>query len=95
MPRFEVYEGMIIGENNKGNDLVVNITQERQLTNVRQANKDATVVLKRAKILTLEESLAFINEDELVEITPKNIRLRKRYLTEVERKRLKKNESFI
>ena len=94
-PRFEVYEGMIIGENNKGNDLVVNITQERQLTNVRQANKDATVVLKRAKILTLEESLAFINEDELVEITPKNIRLRKRFLTEVERKRLKKNESFI
>lgn len=86
-PRTEVYEGMIIGENNKNTDLVVNITQEKQLTNVRQANKEQTVVLKRPKILTLEQSLGFINNDELVEVTPKSIRLRKKYLKENERKR--------
>jgi len=86
-PRTKVYEGMIVGENNRDNDLVVNVTQERQLTNIRQANKDQTVVLKSAKIFTLEESLSFINDDELVEITPKNIRLRKRFLKEYERKK--------
>ncbi|WP_026391523.1 translational GTPase TypA [Haploplasma modicum] len=86
-PRTHVYEGMIVGENNKNNDLVINPTQEKQLTNVRQANKEATVVLKRAKVLSLEESLSFINNDELIEITPKSIRLRKKFLKEHERKR--------
>jgi len=85
-PRTLVYEGMIIGENNRENDLTVNITQEKQLTNVRQANKEQTLVLKKAKILNLEECLSFINDDELVEITPKNIRIRKKYLTENLRK---------
>lgn len=90
-PRTEVYEGMIVGENNKDNDLVVNITQERPLTNIRQAFKDQTVVLKQRKHLTLEQSLSFINNDELVEITPKVIRLRKKYLKEHERKRKNKD----
>jgi len=89
-PRTKVYEGMIVGENNKSNDLVVNITQEKQLNNIRQANKDQTVVLKKAKIMNLEESLSFINDDELVEITPKSIRIRKRFLKEHERKKLSK-----
>ena len=89
-PRTNVYEGMIIGEHNKPNDLVVNVCQEKQLTNVRQANKEQTVVLKRPRLMSLEECLAFINEDELVEITPKNIRLRKKYLKEHERKKMLK-----
>ncbi|MDY0277583.1 MAG: translational GTPase TypA [Acholeplasma sp.] len=86
-PRTLVYEGMVVGENNKQNDLVINVTTEKQLTNVRQANKEQTVVLKRAKIMSLEECLSFINDDELVEITPKNIRIRKKYLKEFERKK--------
>ena len=89
-PRTEVYEGMIVGENNKQNDLVINITQERPLNNIRQAHKDQTVVLKRPKLLTLEQSLSFINNDELVEITPKTIRIRKKLLKEYERKRYNK-----
>ncbi|MDL2292881.1 translational GTPase TypA [Acholeplasma sp. OttesenSCG-928-E16] len=86
-PRVEVYEGMIVGESNKDIDLVINIVQEKQLTNMRSAGKDSTVVLKRPKVMTLEMCLAFINDDELVEITPKNIRLRKALLTALERKR--------
>lgn len=86
-PRALVYEGMIVGENNKDNDLVVNVTQEKALNNIRNANKEATVVLKRPKVMSLEECLSFINDDELVEITPTNIRIRKRYLKEYERKR--------
>lgn len=86
-PRALVYEGMIVGENNKDNDLVVNVTQEKALNNIRNANKEATVVLKRPKVMSLEECLSFINDDELVEITPTNIRIRKRFLKEYERKR--------
>lgn len=89
-PRTKVYEGMVVGQNNKDNDLVVNITQEKQLTNVRSANKDQTVTLKKARIMNLEESLAFIKDDELVEITPKNIRIRKVFLKDYERKKSNK-----
>ncbi|MFA5692922.1 MAG: translational GTPase TypA [Acholeplasmataceae bacterium] len=85
-PKTEVYEGMIIGEHSKSNDLTVNPTLMKQLTNMRQAFKDQTTILKKAKINTLEESLSFINDDELVEITPNSIRLRKKYLKENERK---------
>ena len=85
-PKTDVYEGMIIGEHSKGNDLVVNPTLLKQLTNMRQAFKDQTIVLKKAKINSLEESLSFINDDELIEVTPKSIRLRKKYLKEVDRK---------
>lgn len=86
-PRTMVYEGMIIGENNKDNDLVVNVTQEKQLTNIRSASKDQTVVLKKARLMNLEACLSFINDDELIEITPLNIRLRKKTLKANERKK--------
>lgn len=86
-PRVSVYEGMIVGVANKEFDLAVNVTQEKQLTNMRSASKDTTVVLKRPRELSLEACLEFINDDELVEITPKNIRLRKRILRTNERKK--------
>ena len=89
-PRTNVYEGMIVGESNKDTDLVVNIVQEKQLSNMRSSSKDSTVVLKRPKVMTLEMCLAFINDDELVEITPASIRLRKNLLTALERKKQSK-----
>lgn len=82
-----VYEGMIVGECNREEDLAVNITREKQQTNQRSSTKDTTVVLKRPRVLTLENYLDFIDDDELVEITPKSIRLRKRILDTVERKK--------
>jgi GTP-binding protein len=87
-----VYEGMIVGEHSRDNDLVVNVTKNKHLTNVRAAGHDEDTKLTPPKKLTLEESIEFIAEDELVEITPKNIRLRKKYLTENERKRKKPKE---
>jgi len=86
-PRTNVYEGMIVGEANKDTDMVVNVTQAKQLSNMRSAGKDSTVVLKKPKEMNLEACLAFINDDELIEITPKNIRLRKAILTALERKK--------
>ena len=86
-PRVQVYEGMIIGVCNKELDLAVNATKEKQQTNTRSASKDTTVVLKRPRVLSLEACLEFINDDELVEITPKNIRLRKAILDTVQRKK--------
>lgn len=85
-PGVEVYEGMIVGEHSRDNDLVVNVTKGKQLTNTRSSSKDSTVVLKRPRTFNLEACLDYINDDELVEVTPENIRLRKRYLTEQERK---------
>ncbi|XJS11435.1 translational GTPase TypA [Aerococcaceae bacterium WGS1372] len=79
-PGTEVYGGMIVGEHNRENDLTVNITKAKQLTNVRSANKDQTSVIKQPKVLTLEESIQFMDEDEYCEITPENIRLRKQIL---------------
>lgn len=86
-PGTTVYEGMIVGECNREEDLAVNITREKQQTNQRSSTKDTTVVLKRPRVLTLENYLDFIDDDELVEITPKSIRLRKRILDTVERKK--------
>ena len=85
-PGVEVYEGMIVGEHSRDNDLVVNVTKGKQLTNTRSSSKDSTVVLKRPRTFNLEACLDYINDDELVEVTPENIRLRKRYLTEQARK---------
>lgn len=86
-PGVEVYEGMIVGENNRDNDLAVNVTKAKNLTNTRSASKDHTVVLKRPRQLTLEIALDYINTDELVEVTPKSFRLRKRILnTELRKK---------
>lgn len=86
-PQTEVYEGMIIGIHSRENDLVVNVTKEKQLTNIRAAGTDENIVLTPPIRLTLEYALEFIDEDALVEITPKSIRLRKKYLKEHERKR--------
>lgn len=86
-PGEDIYEGMIVGEANKDLDLAVNVVKAKQQTNTRSSNKDTTVVLKKPRILTLESCLEFINEDELVEVTPKHIRLRKKILDTVERKK--------
>ncbi len=79
-PGTEVYEGMIVGINNKSGDLAVNVTKTKQKTNVRSANKDSTVVLKKPKILSLEESIQFLEDDEYCEVTPVSVRLRKKIL---------------
>ncbi|MDR2822748.1 MAG: translational GTPase TypA [Acholeplasmatales bacterium] len=86
-PRVSVYEGMIVGTSNRPVDLVVNVTQEKQLTNMRSSSKDQTVVLKKPRNMTLEASLSFIDDDELVEITPKSIRIRKKILNATSRKK--------
>lgn len=86
-PGDEVYEGMIVGENSRDNDLVVNVVKGKQLTNVRAAGSDENILITPAKKLTLEQAIDFIEDDELIEITPHFLRTRKRYLTEVERKR--------
>ena len=86
-PGTDVYEGMIVGENNHENDLAVNVTKGKQLTNTRSANKDHTVVLKRPREMSLEVCLDYINEDELVEVTPASYRLRKKILNTNERKK--------
>ena len=87
-PNIEVYEGMIVGLHSRENDLVVNPTKGKQLTNVRASGTDENIVLTPPVRHTLEQAMEFIAEDELVEITPTNIRLRKRYLTESGRKRI-------
>ena len=86
-PGVEVYEGMIVGEHSRDNDLVVNVTKGKQLTNTRSSTKDSTVVLKKPRVFNLEACLDYINDDELVEVTPKNIRVRKRLLAENERRK--------
>lgn len=86
-PRVNVYEGMIVGMNNKDNDLVINVVEEKKLTNMRTSGKDNTVVLKRPIEMSLEACMDFINDDELIEITPKTIRIRKKYLKANERKK--------
>lgn len=86
-PQTEVYEGMIVGQNSRSDDMVVNPTKAKQLTNVRASGTDDAIILTPPIIFTLEQALEFIEDDELVEVTPKSIRLRKKYLTESERKR--------
>ncbi len=86
-PGTEVYEGMIVGENNHDNDLAVNVVKGKNLTNTRSAGKDNTVVLKRPREMSLEVCLDYINEDELVEVTPLNYRLRKKILNANDRKK--------
>ncbi|NLF08596.1 MAG: translational GTPase TypA, partial [Pirellulaceae bacterium] len=82
-----VYEGMIVGENSRSGDMNVNPTKEKKLTNMRAAGHDRNVLLKPARRLSLEEALEFIAEDELVEVTPTKIRLRKVLLKETDRRR--------
>ena len=92
-PGTEVYEGMIVGENNREGDLAINLTKQKQKTNVRSANKDQTSVIKEPKILTLEESMNFIADDEYCEITPDSIRLRKIILDTNARAKAGKNKN--
>ena len=86
-PGTEVYEGMIVGEHRYDFDLAVNVTEKKNLTNVRSSNKDNTVVLKSPRLLSLEACLDYINSDELVEITPTTFRMRKKILNTAERKK--------
>jgi GTP-binding protein len=86
-PGDKVYQGMIVGEHTRGNDLEVNVLKGKQLTNIRSSGKDEAVKLTPPLKMTLEKSLAYITDEELVEVTPKNIRLRKRVLDPIERKR--------
>lgn len=90
-PGEALYEGMIIGENSRPQDLEVNALKEKKLSNVRASGKDDAIRLTPPKQFTLEQALSYINDDELVEVTPKNIRLRKIYLDPNERKRFKKS----
>ena len=91
----EIYEGMIVGEHSRENDLTVNITKMKQKTNIRSANKDMTNVMKKPRILTLEESLAYLNEDEYCEVTPESIRLRKKILDKNEREKFGKRKKSV
>lgn len=84
-PGVDVYEGMIVGIHNKNNDLVVNVTKQKEQTNVRSATKDNTITLKKAKQMSLEQYIEMLADDELLECMPENIRLRKRYLNKTER----------
>ena len=93
-PGTEVYEGMIVGENNHENDLAVNVTKGKQMTNTRSANKDHTVVLKRPREMSLEVCLDYINEDELVEVTPLNYRMRKKILNTQDRKKYENKKNM-
>jgi len=86
-PRVRVYEGMVVGESNRESDLAVNVVKEKQQTNTRSSVKDFTVVLKRPRRMNLEMCLDYINDDELVEITPKSIRIRKQILDTTDRKK--------
>ncbi len=94
-PGEEVYEGMIVGENVRDNDLVVNPIREKKLTNIRAAGSDENVILKPPRQLFLEAALEYIEDDELVEVTPTNIRLRKIQLRESERRRHGKSGSQL
>ena len=88
----KIYEGMIIGQHSRDNDLEVNALRGKQLTNIRTTSKDEAVKLTPAKVFTLEQAMAYIEEDELVEVTPKNIRIRKRVLDPNLRKRAEKSK---
>lgn len=86
-PGDDVYEGMVVGEHCRDNDLVVNVTKGKQLTNVRAAGSDENIILTPPRKFTLEQAIDYIQDDELIEVTPDSIRMRKRFLTENERKR--------
>jgi GTP-binding protein len=89
-PGWKVYQGMIVGEHNRENDLEINVLKGKKLTNVRAAGKDEAVRLTPPRKMSLEQAIAYIEEDELMEVTPKNIRLRKKHLDPNMRKRAEK-----
>lgn len=89
-PQTEVYEGMIVGENSRDNDLVVNVLRAKQLTNIRASGSDENIILTPPIVFSIEQAISYVNPDELIEITPNHIRLRKKFLKEHERKRSNK-----
>ena len=91
-PGTEVYAGMIVGEHNRDNDLTVNITKEKHLTNVRSANKDQTSTIRKTRQLSLEEAIEYLDDDEYCEVTPGSIRLRKKILNKNEREKASKKK---
>jgi GTP-binding protein len=93
-PGTEIYEGMIVGENTRESDITVNITKMKQQTNVRSATKDQTSVIKRPRVMTLEESLEYLNDDEYCEVTPESVRLRKKILDKNEREKMAKKKKY-
>ena len=90
----EIYEGMIVGEHTRENDITVNITKVKHATNIRSANKDQTATMKKPRIMTLEEALEYLNDDEYCEITPESIRLRKKILDKNEREKSAKKKKM-
>ncbi len=86
-----VYQGMIVGEHTRENDLEINVLKGKQLTNVRASGTDEAVKLVTPRVMSLEQMMAYINEDELLEVTPQNLRLRKKFLDPIERKRHRKS----
>ncbi len=88
----DIYAGMIVGENTRENDLTINLTKAKQATNVRSATKDQTVTTKKARIMSLEEALQYLDDDEYCEVTPESIRLRKKILDKNERERVQKKK---
>ncbi|RJS62064.1 translational GTPase TypA [Bacillus sp. PK3_68] len=93
-PGTEIYGGMIVGEHTRENDLTVNITKVKQATNVRSATKDQTTTMKKPRIMSLEEALEYLNDDEYCELTPQSIRLRKKILDKNERERAEKKKKY-
>ena len=89
-PGTEVYEGMIVGENNREQDITVNVCKEKHLTNIRSSTKEETVKLKVPRVMSLEQCLSFLADDEFLEVTPKSYRLRKKYLKKEERAKQEK-----
>ena len=87
-----MYEGQIVGEHCRDNDLPVNVCREKKLTNMRASGTDKAVILKPPRQMTLEQALEYIEDDELVEVTPKAMRLRKMYLKENDRKKFARQE---
>ena len=89
-PQTPVYQGMIVGEHSRENDLEINVLKGKKLTNIRASGADEAVVLTPPRRLSLEEMMAYVEVDELLEVTPESLRLRKRYLLEHERKKFRK-----
>ncbi|MGG4000198.1 translational GTPase TypA [Anoxybacillus kestanbolensis] len=93
-PGTEVYEGMIVGEHSRDNDLVVNVCKMKHVTNVRSSTKEQTVTMKKPRLMTLEEALEYLNDDEYCEVTPQSIRLRKKILDKNEREKIAKRKKL-
>ena len=91
----DVYEGMVVGEHNRDNDLDVNIVREKKLTNIRAAGRDENIILSPPRVMSLEQMLGFIDNDELLEVTPKNMRIRKKVLLQSKRPRPSKKEDDL